>query len=1337
MKNVFLIGLFLFSLSFFGQQEEPNYVVDFITVKDGLSHNYVTSIVSDQLNMKWVGTENGITKYNGYDFDYIKPNEKYDGLKNENIEVLFVDQESNLWIGTKSGGLSYYNIKKNTITSFNHIIDTENLGDIRITALNQDEKGRIWIGTWRKGVFVLDFKNEKLISHYNYRSTIYSIKKDHLGQMWFTSNKTVYKYKPLQNDLERLEFEFPISDLLPDENRNTMWISISNPKTDVLYAYHLGSDTISSISTNVYSNFSKKLHLDHQNRIWIGTWGNGIYRSNSSISSFSKIDLIVNSSEKIEGNYSTILHIHEDKNNIIWLTTASGGVVKLLEGNGFQNMASSISNTDLKNKLNCTSIYKNEDHFFVGTLFSGLYKGSSELDLTKIETIGDVKINCLYAFEEQLFIGTADGFHIYDLGKSKLVFTQKRLKKITAFLRQESFIYIGTQQDGIAKIEISQLDNWRAYQFFDEEEPDKSGIKSNRITGIKSDANQNIWASTYNGLHLYKHTENKFVHHAELVDQPISVSIINSLELKGSLVWLSTPNGLVKLNYKNKQLQFQEVIGKKEGLNSDFICATTFDNNLNLWISTHTEIVKYNKADQTLTSYGENNGVKTSLFNNNVAFNENNKTIFFGGNDNITFFDPTSIQDFNTLPEVIFTGLRVKNKQIEFGEEQDIIDKSFNYAEKIKLDYKDDFFSIRFVSNDFLEKLNIKYRYILEGYQNQWVELQGLNEINFAGLAPGNYVLKVQASRDNQNWSKAKVLAIDLAGSPWKSTFALVVYFLIAMSIISYFLWLNNYRLKLKNKLEIAKLDEQKKIEVTEAKLNFFTNISHEFRTPLTLIVSPLKELLEDESLSPKVSKSLNYIDKNTTRLLNLINQLLDFRKAEYGLLKLKASHGNIVRFSKEVHLYFKEAAKEKNITYLFKSHHDEILFPFDRNKLEIVLCNLLSNAIKYTKSKGEITMELDKNEENCIIKISDTGIGMKSKDAEKIFDRFFQIESANTASMVGSGIGLSFTKKIVELHHGSISVNSKPKKGTVFTIQLAMSPTAYAGEIDESFLTTDHIDRYNVQDTPQKVGNLNLQNKKKQQVMIIDDNPEILSYLNDILSNDYHIIEAENGKQGLEKALEEVPDLIISDVMMPVMDGMALCKELKTNINTSHIPVILLTARTSTVYEIGGLKIGADDYITKPFNATVIKARVSSLLENREKLRIHFQNKIRFEPTAAEVEQDADTENSFIHKAILLVEDNMDNEAFGIDDMVNEFNMSRSSLFRKIKSLTGLSLSAFIRSVRLKKAALLILTDDDISLKEVAFQVGFNTYKYFKTSFQKQFDCLPSRYKELNQKQK
>jgi DNA-binding response OmpR family regulator len=397
---------------------------------------------------------------------------------------------------------------------------------------------------------------------------------------------------------------------------------------------------------------------------------------------------------------------------------------------------------------------------------------------------------------------------------------------------------------------------------------------------------------------------------------------------------------------------------------------------------------------------------------------------------------------------------------------------------------------------------------------------------------------------------------------------------------------------------------------------------------------------------------------------------------------------------------------------------------------MEIVLCNLLSNALKYTSTGDQINIKVKANNQYCLVTIKDTGIGMDQEDMENIFDRFFQIKSSNTASLIGSGIGLSFSKKIIELHHGNISVKSEVNVGTKFTIRLPLDASLYGSDINNNFIKTDNIKGYNTEDIIKPIENLNTK-AKAHSVLIIDDNIEILDYLNDILSEDYDVIQAENGISGFEKASTEIPDLIISDVMMPGKDGITLCKELKSQITTSHIPIILLTARTSTVFEIEGLKTGADDYITKPFNSNIIKARITSILENREKLRTHLLNKVRFEPTQIEIEKGADAENTFINKAILLVENNMHNSSFGIETMVDELHMSQSTLFRKIKSLTGLSLTAFIRSVRLKKAAYLIISSE-LNLNEIAYEVGFNDYKYFKTSFKKQFDCLPSKYKSL-----
>lgn len=1329
-KRILLFHLLFISL-IFAQNNDSNYVMEYITTNQGLPHDYVTSILSDDLNVKWIGTENGLTKYNGFDFENIKPGKNYKKLKNENIEVLFKDKENIIWIGTKSGGISSLDIKNNVIKNYNHLLNITNRNNINVTAISSDNAGNIWIGTWENGVFVINPKKNKLIKHINIKSVINCIIKDNNSNIWISYYQTISKYNSSGINLTNFDLKTSISDLILDVKRNKIWIGTANYNTKLFY-YDYKTQKTDSIETGVSTDFYKTLSLDSKNRLWIGTWGHGLYRSNVDLSKFTKIELVALNSEKISSNYKTILKVHHDKNNQIWVATANGGIVKLIEGKGFNNANQKINLATINGDLNFTAIYKVQNNLFVGTLNNGLYMGSDFTNLKRINEIGLTKIIALYEHQNKLYIGSKTGFYIYDIALRKIIFSNKRVLKATAFYVDKSnTLFVGTQQNGIAIIKLKDVNNDKAYSFYSDDKKGNFKIENNRITSIKEDSKGNIWIGTYNGLHLFDKSKIKFSAQSLKINDKLPSVIINSIAIHNDNIWLATPSGLIELVYHNKILTVKNKLNIEDGLNSDFICAITFDARSNIWLSTKTEIVKYNEKNHSFISYSQNDGIKTTSFNNRSFFNFENNTIYFGGTDNITYFNPDKIGSLDSVPEVIFTSLRVNNAIIQYPQdegEHKIIDKNFSYADKIELEHGDKFFSVGFITNDFLGKLNIKYRYKLEGYDTKWFDIHNQNEINFAGLDNGEYNLIVSSSRDNQKWSKSKKLVIEILNSPWKSVWATIIYTIIIILIFYYLLKIYNNQLRLKNNLEIAKNDKEKEIELSELKLNFFTNISHEFRTPLTLIISPLSELMEYEDMSPKASKKIGVIHKNANRLLDLINQLLDFRKAEYGLLQLSASEGNMVRFSKEVYLYFNEIAKSRNIKYKFKQYEDEIILPIDRNKIEIVLCNLLSNAIKYCNPGDTITLEVSRNEDYCFISVKDTGLGMEADYLDKIFDHFYQIKSSETSKMVGSGIGLTFSKKIIELHHGTIEVKSEINVGTEFIIKLPLKINYGENEINTQYINTDNIDAYDTKRNVIQNENFKISTKENS-ILIIDDNPDILDYLKDILSDSYTILMAENGDEGFKIASAEIPDLIVSDVMMPGKDGITLCKELKSQIITSHIPIILLTARSSTVFEIEGLETGADDYITKPFNPIIIKARIASLLENRKNIRALLLNKIQFEPTLEEIEKDSNTESAFVHKAIVLVENNIQNSSFSIDTMVDELNMSQSTLYRKIKSLTGLSLTSFIRSIRLKKAAHLILIDD-LNLSQIAYEVGFNDYKYFKISFEKQFNCLPSKYK-------
>lgn len=1334
-----LLLFYLFSINLMlGQNNNTNYVIEYITANQGLPHEYVTSIMSDDLNVKWIGTENGLAKYNGYNFEIIKPGKNYHNLQNENIEVLYKDTSEIIWIGTKSGGISSLDVRNNTIKNYNHLIDKGKKGGINVRSIAADNKGNIWIGTWEDGLFVINPKQDKLIQHFRIKSAVNSIVKDGQSNMWVSFDKIVSKYNAYGKNVLNFNLGKTVSDLLFDKKRNRIWIGTSSHNTKLFY-YNFLNKKIEFLESGVDTEYYKTLSLDSKNRLWIGTWGKGLYRSNEDVTQFSKIELVNPNSGKISSNYKSILKVHHDKNNQIWIASANGGIVKLIEGKEFKNASEEIGINALNGDRNFTAIYRNNTSIFVGTLNSGLCGGTNFTNLKPIEGFPQTKILALYEHQNKLYIGTKTHLYIYDLTKNQLISKYKNIPKPTAFLvDKQNTLYIGTQESGIIIVPLKDIDNLAAYTFFNDLEVSNNRIESNRITGFQEDSKGNIWVGTYNGLHLYNKSTRKFIAKDLQINDRLPSVIINTIFIENDFIWLGTPSGLIKLSYQNNKLTIANKINLEKGLNSDFICSITMDAKSNIWFSTKTEIVKYNEKTMSFVSYGENNGIKTTSFNSRSIYNFKNKMIYFGGIDNITHFNPEQISPIDPTPEIIFTNLRVNNSIVGFDDvksSQNIINENFSYVDKINLNHSENFFSVGFITNDFSGELNTKYRYKLEGYQDKWFDIQHQNEINFAGLKSGEYILKVSATRDNQHWSDPKNLIIEISSSPWKSVWAIILYTILIFIIIFYILKFYNDQLKLENNLKIARNDKEKEIELSELKLNFFTNISHEFRTPLTLIISPLNELMENTEIDPKVAKKISVIERNANRLLNLINQLLDFRKAEFGLLQLSAAQGNIVRFSKEVYLYFNEMAISRGIKYKFKHTDNEILFPFDRSKIEIVLCNLLSNAIKYCSAGDTITLTVEKQDEFCIITVKDTGLGMEEDYLDKIFDHFFQIKSAETSNMVGSGIGLTFSKKIVELHHGTIDVQSKLKEGTEFRIKLPLSTKYYEGEISTSVVNTDDIKTYETKWDENNKETLSI-NTKENSILIIDDNADILEYLKDLLSDNYTVFLAEDGNEGFRIASEEIPDLIVSDVMMPGKDGLTLCKELKSQIITSHIPIILLTARSSTVFEIQGLETGADDYVTKPFNPTIIKARITNLLESRKNLRALLLNKIQFEPTVIEVEKDASTEGAFIHKAILLVENNIQNSSFSIDTMVDELNMSQSTLYRKIKSLTGLSLTSFIRSIRLKRAAHLILIDD-LNLSQIAFEVGFNDYKYFKISFEKQFKCLPSKYKDKMTKNK
>ncbi|MDF2159016.1 two-component regulator propeller domain-containing protein [Algoriphagus sp. CAU 1675] len=1331
--SALIIFFCIYSLPVLAFQEhlEAEFSIDVLNVRRGLLSNYVTKVVSDEFNTKYFATEGGITKYDGYDFTGYQPSPEYPGLENENIETLFKDRDNLIWIGTKGGGVSRLDPSKNQIESFNSAFTSFSEKALRVISINQGDDGKIWVGTWNEGVFVFNPENEKVEEHFNFDQPIYNIIKDRFGNIWFLAGTHLCKFDPSESRLIRFQTGRNHYNLIEDPGRNKIWMIGNDRNKAILTGFDFETQDLEQKETNFNARFIVSLGLDRQGRIWIGSWGDGLHISDPNLEQFRKVNTNPQGVSEASINYSIILSIDFDKNGIAWLGTSHGGVLILYPNKGFA--FSSIKGQEKTVDKNITSllISKSGKSYF-GTLAEGLYSASSEEGFKEVSQVVKSKIHTIYESGDFLFVGTGNGLYVVKQGdflNSKLYFPNQ---KITSVLRDsKNRLWVGTQQSGLKMVEFSQYPNLNEWIVFDEKSKDNP-LENNRISQIKEGRNGEIWIGTYSGINRFDEEKGKVLDHREVLGDQLPSPIINDLFVKGDTLFLGTPNGLSKLLSSQDRLHLLDFFDKDDGLNHDFICAIEEDAHGDLWISTTTTVSKFQSGLKNFINYDREDGVLVNSFHTGSSFKDERGNIYFGGSNGMISFFPDSITENFNVPEVVLTKLIVNNEVLQVGDEVNghvILEKSIQNTESIVLDYSQNHLSLSFAANDFLGADNISYSYRLVGINEDWVNLGRLNQISFTGLSWGEYELLLRASRNNQDWSPVRRVMIQIQAPPWLSWYAFVFYILLAVGILTLFRYISIRQARLRAALQVIQIEKQKEHELNEAKITFFTNISHEFRTPLTLILSPVTELLEQYDLKESIREKLLLVESNGKRMLRLINQLLDFRKSEHGLLKLNKTYSDFIGFAKEVFLSFHNLAHKNQIEYHFESEVETFSIEFDRNQMEIVLYNLLSNAFKYTKEKGKITLKIRCDHEYLTVTVSDSGIGMGPEEVEKVFDRFYQVQNSETANLSGSGIGLAFSKNIVDLHEGEIKIYSSKGVGTEVKILFPLEDVQdeYEGKDSLEELSLDFIQDESLEEK------MNLQiesNPKAATILIADDNEDIRRYLRNLLEEKYHVLEACDGLAALELINKTLPDVVISDVMMPQMDGIKLCEVLKSQITTSHIPVILLTARTSLAYEMEGLKTGAEDYITKPFNPGIVKTRISNILENRSKLREYYQNKVRFEPDSQQIAED-DIDAQFIEKAIQLVNENLQDESFGIETMVEKLFMSQSTLFRKIKSLTGLSITGFIRSVRLKNAAQIIL-QSNMKLSQVALEVGFNDYKHFKKSFQQQFGCLPSEYKAL-----
>ena len=786
-------------------------------------------------------------------------------------------------------------------------------------------------------------------------------------------------------------------------------------------------------------------------------------------------------------------------------------------------------------------------------------------------------------------------------------------------------------------------------------------------------------------------------------------------ESTSGYIWIGTRSGLFAMKEGSKELlQYTTA----DGLPSNVIYGIMEDAYARLWISTNQGLSCLNPENGKFRNFTILDGLQGNQFNAGSYCRQDNGYMLFGGVNGITLFRPETLIDNPYAPKPVINKLFVYNKEVLPNDETGILSETIEYADHITLSSSQNSFAISFVVSNYIAGKHNTFAYKLEGYNDEWYRQNDTSPVSYSNLPAGDYTFYIKAANNDGKWNEEPTVLHIRVLPVWYCTwwalslFALS-FMLVVFGIVRYF-WL---RKSMQAEILMERLDKEKQEEISQMKIRFYVNISHELRTPLTLIVAPLQELLSRIS-GHWEHEQLLYIQRNTNRLLHLVNQLMDYRRAELGIFKLRLVSANAYKRVLNSFMNYESLSKKKDIDYNFYTELQDKELLFDENYLDLIVNNLLSNAFKYTEEGESITVKLYQEAGDLVLQVTDTGIGIPKEKQEKIFERFYQVESGRE----GSGIGLSLVQRLVELHHGRIELESEPGKGSTFSIYLPQDKSVYSRE--ELLGGEENADNQRVYSTNAHdvyIGD----EEEADTLLVVEDNKELRQYLVNGLSGLFNMLEAENGQKALDILKEKEVDLIVTDVMMPVMDGAKLCKLVKQNLRTCHIPIYMLSAKADIKYQLEGLQVGADDYIAKPFSMAILKAKIMNMLRTRHRIFEHYSNTTEIEP---EKLTNNTMDEELLRKAIAVIERNMDNVEFSTEQFAREMNMSRSNLHLKLKAITGKSAIDFIHKIRFNRACQL-LQEGKYNVSEISFMVGYNTPSYFAARFKKYIGCLPTEY--------
>ncbi len=1376
-NKIFLWILISFAL---GQAHAQGVQYKFLRldVNNGLSHNQPNCFLKDRKGFIWIGTNSGLNRFDGYSVKvFINDQRDTSSISISHVSSLMEDPDGRVWAGTTNGGI-FTNVYNPETETFAHgtrdILKHYGIPDGTITDIVKDSKGFFWFIHGTQGLFRYNPSEKKSVSvpYVSVDSTsipacqVTSLVEDRDGNLWVILKNGMLKKldgKTLavthQDDFLNDWFEDELLEYkLTTDRDGDIWVCPTNTNYGIFY-FDIARHTTHHIHEKsegwrLNKNIVRGIVEDNQGMIWVGTDHGGLNIIDKKKRSVTYI--LSRSEDNRSLSQNSMTSLYKDYEGIIWIGTYKKGacyyhenivrfpLFRHEEGSGNTGL-----HFDDMNKF----AEDDKGNLWLGTNGGGLvyfdrqqntYKQYRHDPSNPNSLSNDVIVSLCIDREKVLWIGTYyGGLNSFD-GKK---FTRyKHNPSDTTSIADDNIweifedsqgrIWIGTLYKGVDVFD-RKTKRFKHFPF-----GKSNSVHSNYISEIREDAKGSIWIGTGYGIDVLEKGTNEFVLYLNQNNDLHGLSnnsILSILQDSRGRMWVGTFEGLNLFDPEKKTFtSFYE----KDGLPHNTILTLLEDNNGNLWMSTPNGIsnllITKKETDGGYTfqfkNYDELDGLQSRQFNENAALKTKSGELVFGGASGFNIFRPEKIVASKNIPQTVLSDFQVFNKSIGIGEEIDrqiILTKSITATKEVVLPHSANVISIEFASLNFFHPDKSTYLYMLEGFSPYWSAADGKSrKVTYTNLDPGEYTFRVKSSNSDGVWSKEEVsLKITIQPPFWKTKIAFVIYIILILGALLLSRRVLVARERLKYKIAHERQEAQRMHELDIMKMRFFTNVSHEFRTPLTLILTPLEKMLKSNAEPPQPGQ-LQLIHRNARRLLNLVNQLLDFRKLEVQEIKLNVSEGDIIAFIRDTVYSFSDLSEKKNIRLDFTSSLTLLETTFDQDKVEKIMFNLLSNAFKFTPEQGSVSVSIKEigteNEKALEIQVADTGIGIPQNKQEKIFERFFQNDLPSSVINQGSGIGLSITKEFVRLQEGTITVESEIGKGSCFTVVLPIKHVLnIESKASEDLAVSTDASLHDIQ-SDESV------KPKLPTLLLVEDNEDFRFYLKDNLRFQYHIIEAKDGEEGWIKVLSALPDLMVSDVMMPRMNGLELCKKVKNDQRVSHIPIILLTARTAEEQKLEGFESGADDYVTKPFNFEILQSRIKNLIQKRELFQKDFRKQIEIKGSDIAI---TSLDEKLIQKAIQYVEEKIGDADFSVEDLSHELGMSRVHLYKKLLALTGKSPLEFIRSLRLQRAAQL-LSGSQLTVAEVAYQVGFNNPKYFAKYFKEEFGILPSAYIAQHKKQ-